>query len=312
MEMHQVRYFLAVARLLNFTRAADECNVSQPSLTRAIKLLEHELGGDLLRRERGLTHLTELGERMLPLLARCYESAASAKAVAAAMKSRNVAALRLGLSDAVDITPFLPALMELLRAFAGLSLKIDRGTSAATAEALREGRTDLALSCPAAMTWDRYESWPLFEEGLHLAFPAHHRFSARNALTPEDLAGERLIVRRHCETAPAVEEILAGHGIDLSFGLEANSERDVIELVATGGGVAIVPTSTALPSSMRTAAIQGLSVGRQVKVYAVRGRHRSPAAAMLLTQLRAADWAPYEWGSPCDGPASASSASVNA
>jgi len=50
MEMHQVRYFLAVARALNFSRAAEECNVTQPSLTRAIRQLEDELGGDLFRR----------------------------------------------------------------------------------------------------------------------------------------------------------------------------------------------------------------------------------------------------------------------
>ena len=47
MEMHQVRYFLAVSRTLNFTRAAEQCNVAQPSLTRAIRQLESELGGDL-------------------------------------------------------------------------------------------------------------------------------------------------------------------------------------------------------------------------------------------------------------------------
>ena len=68
MEMHQVRYFLAVARMLNFTRAADDCNVTQPSLTRAIKQLEAELGGDLFRRERPAAQLTELGQRMHPLL----------------------------------------------------------------------------------------------------------------------------------------------------------------------------------------------------------------------------------------------------
>src|SRR3954468_14580288 len=68
MEMHQVRYFLAVARVLNFTRAADECNVTQPSLTRAIKQLEMELGGALFRRERPAAQLTELGLRMHPLL----------------------------------------------------------------------------------------------------------------------------------------------------------------------------------------------------------------------------------------------------
>ena len=61
MEMHQVRYFLAVARALNFTRAAEECNVAQPSLTRAIRQLEGELGGDLFRRERPHAQMTELG-----------------------------------------------------------------------------------------------------------------------------------------------------------------------------------------------------------------------------------------------------------
>ena len=80
MEMHQVRYFLAVARTLNFTRAAEECHVAQPSLTRAIRQLEGELGGDLFRRERPQAQLTELGQRMLPLLKQCYESALSARA----------------------------------------------------------------------------------------------------------------------------------------------------------------------------------------------------------------------------------------
>jgi DNA-binding transcriptional LysR family regulator len=79
MEMHQVRYFLAVARALNFTRAAEECHVAQPSLTRAIRQLEGELGGDLFRRERPQAQLTELGQRMLPLLKQCYDSAISAR-----------------------------------------------------------------------------------------------------------------------------------------------------------------------------------------------------------------------------------------
>src|SRR5215216_1657080 len=87
MEMHQVRYFLAVTRTLNFTRAAEECNVAQPSLTRAIKQLEAELGGDLFRRERPRAIMTELGERMLPLLRQCYDSAISARTLASSIKS---------------------------------------------------------------------------------------------------------------------------------------------------------------------------------------------------------------------------------
>ena len=88
MEMHQVRYFLAVTRTLNFTRAADECNVTQPSLTRAIKQLEAELGGDLFRRERPAAQLTELGQRMQPLLQQCYEAASGARAAGLLLQER--------------------------------------------------------------------------------------------------------------------------------------------------------------------------------------------------------------------------------
>ncbi len=66
MEMQQIRYFVALAQTLNFTRAAEQCNVSQPALTRAIQQLEHELGGPLFHRERNNTHLSELGRMMAP------------------------------------------------------------------------------------------------------------------------------------------------------------------------------------------------------------------------------------------------------
>ena len=89
MEMHQVRYFLAVARLLNFTRAAEECNVTQPSLTRAIKQLEAEMGGDLFRRERPAAQLTELGQRMHPLLQQCYDAASGARMLASSISRKS-------------------------------------------------------------------------------------------------------------------------------------------------------------------------------------------------------------------------------
>src|ERR671926_816521 len=115
MEMHQVRYFLAVARTLNFTRAADECNVAQPSLTRAIRQLEEELGGDLFRRERPQAQLTELGERMYPLLKQCYDSALGARSLASSIKSGEVGALKLALSRTIDLALLVPQLVELQR-----------------------------------------------------------------------------------------------------------------------------------------------------------------------------------------------------
>src|SRR5271169_2444725 len=75
MEMHQVRYFLAVAQHLNFSRAAEECNVTQPSLSRAIQQLEGEFGGQLFHREHKFTHLTDLGHMVRPHLETIYNAA---------------------------------------------------------------------------------------------------------------------------------------------------------------------------------------------------------------------------------------------
>ena len=83
MEMHQVRYFLALCEERNFTRAAKRCGVAQPSLTRAIKQLEKTLGGSLFDRDRANNRLSNLGILVRPELARIDRSAAEAKRKAA-------------------------------------------------------------------------------------------------------------------------------------------------------------------------------------------------------------------------------------
>jgi DNA-binding transcriptional LysR family regulator len=145
MEMHQVRNFLAVARALNFTRAAEECHVAQPSLTRAIRQLEGELGGDLFRRERPQAQLTELGQRMLPLLKQCYESALSARSLASAIKKGEVGSLRLAVSNTIDPSLVTPHVVELGKLFEGLDLKLLRGTGS-QARHCRKGRGRLGAS----------------------------------------------------------------------------------------------------------------------------------------------------------------------
>ena len=97
MEMHQIRYFLAVSETLNFTRAAKQCHVSQPALTRGIQKLEQELGEPLFRRERNLTHLTELGRAMRPYLDQTLANVSAAKAAANGLQNLNDASLNLGI-----------------------------------------------------------------------------------------------------------------------------------------------------------------------------------------------------------------------
>ena len=164
--MHQVRYFLAVARTLNFTRAAEECHVAQPSLTRAIKLLEGELGGDLFRRERPHAMLTPLGERMFPLLKQCYDSAQSARALAAMINDGEIGALKLAVSGSIELGLILSHVNELRKSFSEIELKILRGTGPQVVEYLKSGDAELAVGTSIGETWDRLDSWKLFDEIL--------------------------------------------------------------------------------------------------------------------------------------------------
>src|SRR6516225_6123025 len=120
--MYHIRYFLAVSETLNLTRAAERCHVAQPALTRAIKALESELGGELLRRERALSHLTELGQRMLPMLRQCQDAALTAKMVAASLRNGEAAPLSVAVSHTMALGSFTRMLKELSQAFPGLQL----------------------------------------------------------------------------------------------------------------------------------------------------------------------------------------------
>ena len=102
MELHQVRYFLAVASTLNFTRAAEQCNVTQPALTKGVQRLEQELGGQLIYRERQLTQLTDLGKEVLPMLERTLASAEAVRRRAQEFQRKEVAPLKIGLAPSIS------------------------------------------------------------------------------------------------------------------------------------------------------------------------------------------------------------------
>jgi len=295
MEMHQVRYFLAVARVLNFTRAAEECHVAQPSLTRAIKQLEAELGGDLFRRERNLTHLTDLGQRMLPMLQQCYDSAMTAKSLASSIKAGAVAPLAIGLSLAVDITLIISFVTELVRSLPGLELRFMRGTGPEIAELLKKGDVEVALAGSLGQTWDRLESWALFSEPYKVVVGASHPLAEKMVVSVAEVAKERLVGRTHCEHLAEVSAFTAEIGMR-SVPHQACSEPDVAALLKSNIGISIIPQSSVGPLGVRPLDLDGFNVTRTVCVYAVAGRQRSMAASTFIKMLRAADWSPVKTG----------------
>jgi DNA-binding transcriptional LysR family regulator len=290
MEMHQVRYFLAVSRTQNFTRAADECNVTQPSLTRAIKQLEYELGGDLFFRERPASQLTELGQRMLPFLQQCYNAAAEARSVATSFKSGEVGALKLALSRTIDLTLLLPFLNEMSRVFKGIEFKFPRGNAQEVTEFMKKGDAELGLAAARSDDWDRLDAWPLFDEPFDLAVSREHKLANEPTLRLEQLKGHRLLRRTYCEHAERIDAVLKEKAVDTGGQHDISSERDLMKLLESGVGLAILPRSTATGADAKRIRIEDLDLTRTVFLYGIAGRQRSAIAATMAKLLRAADW----------------------
>ena len=290
MEMHQIRYFLAVSETLNLTKAAERCNVAQPALTRAIKALEIELGGELLRRERALSHLTQLGERMLPMLRQCYETALSAKMVAASIKSGAAAPLSVAISHAVSLSHFTLTLRELSRACPGLELTLHRGSGSEVADFLKSGAAELAIAGPLNESWSRLDEFPLFEEPFGLVVNRTHRLACRDKAEFEDVASEKLLINTGCEMIDELRACLRANGILNAATHQVTTLEDVLSLLKVDLGAAIIPVGAVETNGLCHIPLKQFDLARRVSVYTVAGRQRAIASATLFNMLRAAEW----------------------
>ncbi|MGL6044734.1 MAG: LysR family transcriptional regulator [Sandaracinobacteroides sp.] len=292
MEMQQVRYFTAVARTLNFTRAAEECNVTQPALTRAIKQLEFELGGDLIRREGRNTHLTELGNKMLPILRQCHEAALAAAALAKAVSKGHVSTLTIAVARSLDTALIMGPLEEMYPAFPGIQIKLKRGTAIEIAAMLKSGEVDIAMGGPLNETWDRLEAWPMFNESFELIVGSGHALTMRNSvdLDVELIREERFLLLSGADLTAYERERLGSVGINLVNAHEVDSSDDMATMVAAGFGIAVAPNHALRSARLHRLNLAGLDVERTVAVYTVAGRPKSRETSVLLNLLRGKQW----------------------
>jgi DNA-binding transcriptional LysR family regulator len=290
MEMQQIRYFLSLAQTLNFTRAAEECNVSQPALTRAIQALEGEFGGDLIRREGRRSHLTELGKRMMPLMQRCYDSAMTARDLARAVTKNEVAPLSVAMSHSVNLELFMNPVSELFRNFPGLQFRVYHGAAPEILRKLKEGGVDLAIAATVDDGWERLDRWPLFSEGFEIEMHSDHPLARSNLVEIQNLQDQSVFKQTGCEDREAVAQWFEERGALLAGAHEFESHHDLSSLLQASSGVAIVPASAPLPAALKRARLNGLSIMRTVYAYAVAGRQRSAPMAAFLNLLRSSDF----------------------
>lgn len=290
MEMHQVRYFLAVARTLNFTRAAEESNVTQPSLTRAIQKLEEEFGGLLFRRERALTHLTDLGRMMLPHLERTYEAAQAAKNLAKGVGKAVVAPLNLGIAATLRGNHLHQALRHLAEQLPGLQLRLVSGEANELVDALLKGDIDMLVLGERKVMSDRIDTMPLFDQHYALAVPDDHELAANDQADVADL-GEVTLVEYGSDVLEEFRDHCTSCAITAASRHSAVGEKDVVQLVAAGLGCGIVSRDVSLPEGVAMVELADLQLLRKVVLASVAGRQRSPAAEAFMRSLRVSAWA---------------------
>ncbi|MFO1058218.1 MAG: LysR family transcriptional regulator [Dongiaceae bacterium] len=300
MELYQARYFLTLAQTLNFTRAAEACNVTQPALTRAIQRLEEEFGGPLLHRERNLTQLTELGRQLLPLIEQTYRAAEAAKAAAATYRRREAAPLRLGLAPSVGAGLVAPVLAALHQRLDGLALTLAQAEPDALVESLLENALDAALLVRPEKLHERLDRWPLGSERYVVLCPPDHPVAALEAVPIAALAGEPLLARaaEGCDFRAALLRLCGAAGIEPRIAHQAASDEQVHAMVAAGLGLALAGDRQPPPAGLAARPLAEPLARRQLLLVAVGGRPHGPALSSFLKLMRSRDWeaVPVEGG----------------
>jgi LysR family hydrogen peroxide-inducible transcriptional activator len=242
MEMHQLRYTVAVARTGNFSRAAEQCRVAQPSLSQQIQKLEDELGERLFDRLKTGVKLTAAGELFLPRAARILDEAESAHREMRDAHSLARGTLNVGVLP--TIAPyFLPRVISRFSAeYPGIEVVVHEDTTARLLKLAAGCEVDLAvLSQPIEDS--AFAVQPLFTEDLLVALPPGHPFSARRTLRAGDLETERFILMKegHC-LGDQILSFCTRRQISPKVSCRSAQIETVQALVAAGLGVSLVPS----------------------------------------------------------------------
>jgi LysR family transcriptional regulator, hydrogen peroxide-inducible genes activator len=245
MEMHQIRYFLAVSEELNFTRAAEKCHVAQPSLTRAIKLLEEELGGPLFHRERANTHLSELGRMVKPHLEQVLWETEQTRRMADSFGKLKHTRLKLGVMCTIAPNALIELITTLRSKHPGVELEIVDASAVDIEQRLVAGDLEVALAClgGAASQQERYHTLPLFSEPMMIVVHPGHRLADRNTIAVRDLNGECYLERINCELAAVAERHFIEQGVHDTTVYRSERDDWILAMVAAGLGYAFMPES---------------------------------------------------------------------
>ena len=287
MEMQQVRYFVALAGLRNFTRAAEACNVTQPAFSRAIQQLEHELGGPLVNRERGNLHLTELGRMMLPYLAQIEEQARSARDLARSATRLESGKLRIGAMCTIGAQVLSDLILRFTMNHPQVAISMIEDEAPRMLKMLEQGEIEIAVVGIPDELPGHLHHLPILEERFVVVLPPNHRLVAKNPVSGADLHGEPYVCRSLCEVHDHVAKALYKRGVEPVKVFSSPRDTWVQGMVKAGLGFGFFPEFAVTDPDVVVRELVEPEFKRTIYLTTMRGRPHSPAVGAFVREARA-------------------------
>lgn len=247
MELRHLRYFLAVAEELHFTRAAQRLGINQPPLSQQIQQLEQELGTPLFHRGAREVSLTEAGRALREDARRLLRDAEQAAERVRRIARGELGRLRLGMINSAPFHPLIPGVIrEFRRRYPGVALSLQEAATPHLAAAVAADNVDAAFVRPLLEPQPELHVAPLLEEDLVVALPAGHPLAQRATIALLALSLEPFVLFSRDVGAGLHEEIVRAcrqAGFTPRVVQEASQVTSIVNLVASGLGVSLVPAS---------------------------------------------------------------------
>lgn len=285
MEMNQIRYFLAVCEHRNFTHAASASNVSQPSLTTAIKKLEEEMGGALFLRDRAGCRLTSLGKLLQPRLERVHKETRDAKAEAIRHIRLERVPISIGIGETIGHGRLSDAVERFRARLPQAEIELIVEPDDALLTGLRDGAYDIVATA-ADITPELYRIDHLYDEPYMVVVAKGHSLSGLGAVTLDDLANTDMLDRPNCEMRDTLHSTCADRGHALYAAYRSNRVDWLLELARRGCGAVILPmTSIPADPGLVSLQIDGLDIRRRVVALRFRHQPSRPEANELVREM---------------------------
>jgi LysR family hydrogen peroxide-inducible transcriptional activator len=288
MELHQLRYFCAVAETGSFSRAAEQSHVAQPSLSQQILKLEDELGARLFDRLGRSVRLTDLGKTFLPRARAVLRELEAAKGDVVERKESVAGSLCVGVIPTIAPYFLPPRLAFFTRQFPQAQLTVVEEITPILLDRLRAGTVDVAiLALP--VRGHEFDTFALLTERLFAALPRKHALANRRSLSLKDLRREPFLLLRdgHCFRDTAVAACDRAR-LNPQVIFESGQFSSILSMVGTGMGVSIVPEmAIEKRSRCRYVRIADKEAARTVGAVVLRGRSLTRVHHAFLAHLRA-------------------------